>query len=974
MKRRAITLSILVLASASVSFAMDIETHDMLIAKIEQGLQSDQTPEFRLRLADLYSDRARLKSLQENEKPCNNCFKSNQDREQALSLYLTIFDQLKGKEQLQSFEQIAQSYTVLNKETKAKNFYQKVIQGQYTQKLKAQAYLKKADQSFFDHQYARAYKDYSKAVSLEKTTKTPLTRYRMAWCEFNQGQFEIAKKNLASLLQSKEEIDSSLRSGMSADFARFSAKVGVDRSQIQKLHNLSASEDAKNNVELLANELDRLGRAAENVLVNHYLLDVFETDPLEKAKAYLRLAQAELSLKRLASVVVSFQKSTEFQKKVNCKKTQVACEDYHKRAQKFLVYWNQVEKDKPSAQLHQVWTLYLQLYPSDHEMHYLAAKSLHKSKKLIPAQGHYLKSAELVHKQESREMRRHLEASLDAAMACAEESQQPSLRRTAYQSYLQFYPMGPKALHAHYQIGFIDYQEKNYTPALKIFSHVIEQYKKSPQVKDARQIAYKASHLILDIHADKKDNSEVMKHALYFSQVFKAEKKEFTAIYRKALLNESVVVLQDKTVSKSHKEDLIKKHRILNLKGVDGKEKSSLMEARLQLAKSIYDLEEVQQAAILIIGQKGLNEKTRQLAFEDAIWAAEMKLNFSKAYEYVKMQKPRIKDRKQSDHLRLGLLAELANQNPKVHYEEALKTTRGILESNRLHAKIVQASPTPWTELVARLNELRKSPLLLSELAMETFARYTNFTAARKVLDHWSVASKPAGVQLQRQIDMPIFKSLSQKIRSHQISKTSESHSQKDLVQRLAYITKIETQINEAVSRQDLVLQAAALSVLAEQKARLARELLQLPQPRGLQAQEKAQYQKILTTKAQQMDQEAKGIQQKLNNFWAQGTLVKSLKASMSQSSPLLQKKIAGEVDFLRAFSAKNHQRLLSDIAKAQTPDQKALLQAREQLKAKPFDLQATRNVLEREKEHHHLTQMAYYEHRLENLGKRILP
>ena len=122
------------------------------------------------------------------------------------------------------------------------------------------------------------------------------------------------------------------------------------------------------------------------------------------------------------------------------------------------------------------------------------------------------------------------------------------------------------------------------------------------------------------------------------------------------------------------------------------------------------------------------------------------------------------------------------------------------------------------------------------------------------------------------------------------------------------------------------------------------------------------------------MDQEAKGIQQKVDHFWAQGTLVKQLKSSMSEASYVVQKIIAGEVEFLKTFSTKKHQSYLANIEKAKTPDQKALQTSYARLKAKPFDTKATREVYEQEKKHNRLTQMAYYKHRLENLEKRILP
>jgi tetratricopeptide (TPR) repeat protein len=199
--KRAVSWSLfLVLAHSFHAEAMDLDTHNMVIEKIRQGLDLNPAPEVRLRLADLYSDRARLKALQEAEKNCQNCEKSHEDRKEALSLYQAIFDRLSQEEQLRSFEQIAQAYTILNQQTQAKSFYDKVIKGKYSHGLKARAYLHKADQDFFAHKYSAAYQNYKKAISMERAQKTPVVGYRMAWCEFNQGQYELAKTHLGQIL------------------------------------------------------------------------------------------------------------------------------------------------------------------------------------------------------------------------------------------------------------------------------------------------------------------------------------------------------------------------------------------------------------------------------------------------------------------------------------------------------------------------------------------------------------------------------------------------------------------------------------------------------------------------------------------------------------------------------------------------------------------------------------------------------
>ncbi len=951
---------------------MDVGTHDVLIQKLEKGLEINKDIQIQLRLADLYADRSRLKTIQETEEKCQQCHSSNQDRRKSLSLYLDIFDKVTDEEQKRVFEQIAQSHTLLGETTKAKSFYKKIIDKKYDKGLKAIAHQKQADLYFFSHDYSRALKDYKKSNSLDPSLKTALVSYRMAWCDFNSGQYALAKNHLDQLLSSQDEMDSSLRVDIARDFAKFTAKGTIDNKSIKRVHQLSDKSEAKDNVELLASELDRLGRPTENLIVNHYLLEAFETDPADKALAYMRMSQAELSLKRYASVTASFQKSTEFYKKINCENLKDRCADYQSKAQKFLIFWNRIEKDKPSSQLHQVWTTYLELFRDDFDMHFIAAQSFHKGSKMGLAQHHYLVTAELVHQDEKPESRKLLAVSLDAAMACAEESKVNSQKKLAYQSYLKFNPKGEKQLQAKYQLAYIEYDDKNYEAALVGFNKIITEHKES-QKKLNIGTALKSAHLVLDIHAINKNNSQVMDYAQSFAQSFPKNKSEFDSIYRKALLNESLASLKKSPADLKYQDKLSQKLKVLNLSSVNQQEKALILETRVQLSRSTRNLEDMKSSSLALIGMKGLKESIKNFAYDQIIWASEMKLDFKKAYEYslIRFQKM---NRGKNEQIRLGVLAELSSKNSKLHYDEALKKTRGTLESNQLRAKIVQNSSAPWAELISRLKQLKSSPQLLSELALVTYSRYPNKQKAELVLKERSVAIKPAGIQLRRHLEIPKLKSLSSQVSKHIISHRSESQAQKGITKRLELISQLEVFANSAIERKDLVLQTVTLEVIKNEKLRFARDLTTLPLPKGLSKNDQIQYLKILETKVATIEKEAKSISQRIEGVWKTGTLMKSLHNNYESSDQNLKRLLALEIDLILPHAPESQKNQLKTWKEYQRPDARELLAAREKLKAYPFDEASLRQLIASEKNHDHLTHVAYLEQRLIDLQKRMTP
>ncbi|MCB0349026.1 MAG: hypothetical protein KDD37_09320, partial [Bdellovibrionales bacterium] len=132
-----ILLLTLIVLVGNFAFAekMDIETHSVLIDKLQQvvGLSEEGVSKQNLiqRLADLYSERARLYAM-ENEGKGDVTYKKEitKDRQSALSLYEKSIKTASLTDKPKILFQMAQIHHLLGNPKKAKKLYEDIIKNQ----------------------------------------------------------------------------------------------------------------------------------------------------------------------------------------------------------------------------------------------------------------------------------------------------------------------------------------------------------------------------------------------------------------------------------------------------------------------------------------------------------------------------------------------------------------------------------------------------------------------------------------------------------------------------------------------------------------------------------------------------------------------------------------------------------------------------------------------------------------------------
>ena len=115
---------------------MDIETHSFLIDKLDAVIKATpkgdatRVPSL-LRLADLYSERARLSLMKEIEGGCTVCKAGETDRAKAIAAYEVALDESKGQVRQETESrilfQLAYLYEIHGKDGKAEELYKRVL-------------------------------------------------------------------------------------------------------------------------------------------------------------------------------------------------------------------------------------------------------------------------------------------------------------------------------------------------------------------------------------------------------------------------------------------------------------------------------------------------------------------------------------------------------------------------------------------------------------------------------------------------------------------------------------------------------------------------------------------------------------------------------------------------------------------------------------------------------------------------------
>jgi tetratricopeptide (TPR) repeat protein len=976
---RVLKLNVVILA-ISVSFSifaekMDEPTDSLVIDKLERALDlmDKNAPEKQgvlLRLGDLYSERARLKALDEGKKGCDNCDNAKEDRVKALSYYKQAFPKTRGEEQGKILVQMAQLNNLNGDGNKAQDLYKDVIKKGYksfTSAVVGSANANTGDIYFRKGNFKNAKKYYEAALK-EDTPSAGYIQYRLAWCELNLGNFEKATQSLVKILSTPHLADDpTFRDDVSHDLAAFLAHGTVGSKEIAMLKNLSPESSRRSNLFLLGTETDRLGNKEASLLVWSAYNAEGETKGVEKLEIQIRIAQSEYDLGRHQQALENYDKAIALSTQTKCEeKDQDKCVELKTRMRNFVTNWNKALKVKPTVELLRAYQIYLKGFPDDAEMTQWAALVAREVKQYRDAVTLFRKSALLAKNDKSPASKKILEGSLLGEMEMAEKSNDLNLREASYTFYLETNPDGEKAFESRFERANVWYKQGKYPQAYSEFHYIA-----TAPGGSHRDIKIKAADLALDTLVLLKDDKSLEVRANEYAKIFPERRKEYAEIARKATLNQVASNLNsNKSTDVSAYKSSLAQLKTVNLAGASEQEKIKYWKNRITVALQTKDLNEVNEAANGLLGCKNLSQKDRELGYSQKEWVAELQLNFRDAYRWARqLSYPNLS---QADRdLRLAFLAELSGSDSRRHYEDFLKHERNFHQRNLTRVTLVERSPHPWKELERHLSDLKRSPEMLAPLLLETYGRDRNVNAARRILARTTIAFTPQGRILAHQLDFNEFAYFHSRVASQHLKSSSDASLARSLKQRLDLLGEAGRRLQRFNRQHDSTMEVVALNLLAKENKRLADDLLRLPAPRKLSKMQKEQYHQLLRQKANGFYMQASNYERQWAAKWNERA-IDEITRNFQNASWEVQNVLKTEIQILSQNApegAKN--RLLAALKeRRERPSNRELLTARQELQSDPFDTSKIQRLRELEKQAGQMTMVSYLDARLLQMKK----
>ncbi|MDX9731346.1 MAG: hypothetical protein RBT63_06205 [Bdellovibrionales bacterium] len=1006
---------------------MDVETHRFLIEKLQAVLaktpkgDATRVPAL-LRLADLFSERARLLAMQEIERGCfqdtkaDGCGVSQEDRKNAIRHYEMALEESSGANQSRILFQLAHLYEVDGNNAKAASLYRRILSmgsRHFSQTILGQSQAGLGEIAFKEKRFRDAKQAFELALKNGETPRKGWVHYRIAWSDLNLNQAEAGKKRLIMILKtpallslestSGSNVDQSFREDIARDLTIFYARTGFNQGDINTLWTLSPDIARKSILMELAEEAERLGQKRSAIAVWSTLASRGQGDKnglstRERIEAHARVATLRFGLGEKAVAVQDFKGAIDLWQKQGCS-PEAECSILERRLRKLVLDWNKNEETKLSRELLEMYRLYAGRFPHDPEMAFWGANVARELKANREAMALYHQAAEEASKQvrsgkfrvaegqdpkkEEAKVRTVFEGSLLSEIEMAELTNDLKLREQAYTHYLALNANGPKSLEVRYQLAHVAYQRGDHEKAADQF-YVIAARDEQCRGRQVPGLCRQAADLALDAMGLLKKEERLEAVATEFMKLYPAGEAEFSGIARRARLNMAAKAANGS--SQSEMTENLKKLGDLNLKTASRSEVLLTHTNRFVLAEKTRNFAEANKAAVAIINFPGATEAERQDALAKRLWVAEMQLDFPTAYVTARqMTEPKNKAQAAERELKLALLAELSGRDPKAHLQKFIVMTKDRKAELAARVKLLKLAGFSVAEFNRHFDSLRRDTKVFADIGLEVYARNPSPRLAKRLLDVRGVSQTFEGGVLVRAGELKSVEAWAKRLAGQKLpAKASDRALQNAIAARVKALNDAGKFANKVIQSKDGWLQALALQVVAVENRRLKAEILELPAPKGLKEADVKRYQDLIAKQVVPFEVKALKIDQKLKAFWSTNpgeALAGAIEESSGARRTLLTREtrsmvsildIAGQSDISRrlnrAMASEDRMSRASNLASSRS-GRSALESARASVRKDPFDVDYLRRLRTLEAEVGRETMVSYIDSRMNRLG-----
>jgi hypothetical protein len=939
-----------------------ISTDDVLIEKLS-GIQlhlSAKDPSkvpVSLRLADLYAERARQKSLKELADGCTVCEAGRSDREQALKFYLEVLDQVPASQQGRVMLQVGHLYEMNGQEAKAIDFYQGLLKKQTSQEAVLESHFSLAEVFFKKRQYSEAFEHYLK-VSESASGSRARAAYRAAWCLFNLGKIDQSSQDFEKILSTpdllgktvgtQKQIDTQFQEEVMRDWITVLTQQKWDGHAPEKLYKLAPEKSRISMLTTFALELERIGKKTEAVNTWEYAFENI-SEPRVKLQAYSHRAflYQDSDIKKASE---NFEAALTLWGSVPECQNAKSCDEEYKLLKNFVIGWNKKEKLNPSSELVLAYQKYLGVFKNEADMHLWLAELSEQMKNWNLSIAEYQKASSLLEGDEK-------ENALLKQIEIAEKSQAPEQIVSAQDFYLQNSIKKSKEFEVRYQRLHQTYDKAQYAEAFTGLKEL------ALNQNGNRVLRKQAADLALDCLVLTKEDAKLQATAQEFAQIFGgAEAVDFNKVYEKTLLSQSAQFAQAGQNSQAY--DALMKFDVAH--ATDG-DRIIFLKNKILLSQKLGRFNEARPAVDELLAAKGLTSADQDFAWAQKAYLAELFLDFKSAK--IATEKIQVKGsaEEKTKFLKLALFTELLGEKANSEYQNLLKNASTDEERAQIQARIIRNSTKPDKDLVAAKAKFATQPEIYSRLALEVYSSTASPVVMKSVLADKKLEATNSGVTLRTYAWTQDYDVLKKKLSNHTLDTKKQTALARTLKERVKLLEQAESLANLAIERKDWTAELLGLNLVALESQRFYQDLLSAPVPQGLSAEEEQNYLNLLSAQAAPYQAKSQDAGLKVQEFWGNADWKKSFQTAWSDDE--MKFYVRNEVSHLNDIASEGNKKTLADTMTVdnQKPTMAELEMARNKVRENPLSLESLKALQNLEMKSHNTAMVQYLEIRVKD-------
>ncbi len=961
---------------------LDFETTNAVVVRMEKVLtklekSSESYMPMQLRLADLYSDRARLYEVKDSNAEVNTLKKAELDRKKAIAIYEGALQDLKGDEQSRVLAQTAHLYQLIGNKIKAQLLFAKVLSRpkKYSNELLVQSYLGIAEKALSEGKYKLAEKNFNAALVL-KPKKAYIIKSRLAWTHYHNSQEKIALELLESVLREVPEEEITFREEVARDYASFLAHTQVNVTKIDFLSKNTPETAKREILVFLAGELDRLGKKTEALYVWKYLGEQVKKSNVDYEE-HLRLAQIQYDLGHKAEAASEIEAFVHTLKTQICDPKKENCDLIRLKFRKLLTDWAKADSRTTSLALIHAYGSYLSVY-SDIDMSYWAAQCAENIHAYVEAIKYYRLSADIALAAISKEASHHnahvekiFEGACMGEIDVAERQGDAESKKQAYDHYIQVNSKGANFLSVRYQRAYLDYDEKKFAEAANRLHAIALESSDGRSIKDSL-FKDKAADTSIEALIALNDQSRLILWSQEYANAFSKRRFEFQAISRNAILTQESARINAASSPEEIKSGLAHLEQI-DLRNLDRKDILRVLKSKLAAAEKIRDLDTTQRIAKQILEIPKLSSANSELARSRLEWVAEMQFQFDLAFRLA--QKLEMSNLSSADRaMKLAVLAELAGKNSKPFYQKFLVLSQNQNAKDQVMAKLIRTAKNPKMEFEKYRNALRHDISLSARLGLEIFASDFDYGFAKRLIRQNGILKTTEGMTLNRFLFIQNFKQHKSLMARTRLDAATPAKLKASLRLRIAMIKQAQKLFDQTLKMADWTLELMTLNAILNQEKNLALDIENLPVPKNIKGNSRRQYKKLLADQAIPYMQKVTELDVEISKLWSIGDLdhlYQEVRLASGSIRSILIKEIKLAIEFApasqRQSALRSVVRLEGEISRR--PSLQLIKSSQAEAQARPFDVQRLLQLKEIQQKANNHTYVAYLDQRLSEVN-----